>query len=75
MLVDPSVEPLAAALVFDALELERSFFAQPEPLKWTAGAANTFRSGSSAPQVGQNRGWGASIPWMNSVRVEQFEQT
>ena len=72
----PSAEPpAAAAFVFELDELDRSFFAQPEPLKWTAGGAKTFRSVSWAPQLGQNRGAGASIPWMNSVRVEQLEQT
>jgi hypothetical protein len=72
----PSPEPVAAAaLVFEVLAVERSFLAQPEPLKCTAGGTKTLRSVSSAPQVGQNRGAGASIPWMNSVRVEQFEQT
>ena len=72
----PSPDPPAtAAFVFEAEELDRSFFAQPEPLKWTAGGAKSFRSVSSAPQAGQNRGAGASMPWMNSVRVEQFEQT
>jgi hypothetical protein len=53
----------------------RSFFAQPEPLKWTAGRTIAFRSVPSAPQAGQKRGAAASIPWMNSVLVEQFAQT
>lgn len=75
-LLDPSPEPAAAAaLVFDVELVDRSFFAQPEPLKWTDGATTAFRSVPSAPQLGQNRGVGASIPWMNSVRVVQFEQT
>ena len=75
---EPSPEPeslAAAAFVFERAEVERSFFAQPEPLKWTDGATKAFRSVPSAPQDGQNRGGGASIPWMNSVRVVQFEQT
>jgi hypothetical protein len=67
--------PDAAAFVFVPLPLERSFFAQPEPLKWTAGVTQALRSVPSAPHAGQNRGAGASIPWMNSVRVAQFEQT
>ncbi len=72
----PSPEPLdAAAFVFELLALERSFFAQPEPLKWIDGATTAFRSVLSAPHAGQKRGAGASIPWMNSVRVEQVEQT
>jgi hypothetical protein len=64
----------AAAFVLEPDELERSFLAQPEPLKWTDGATNALRSVPSAPQLGQKRGCGASIPWMNSVRVVQFEQ-
>jgi hypothetical protein len=72
---EPSPDPVAAAaFVFELLD-DRSFLAQPEPLKWTVGAANTLRSVSSAPQAGQKRGVGASMPWMNSVRVEQLEQT
>jgi hypothetical protein len=67
--------PVAAAFVLVLLDDERSFLAQPEPLKWTAGETKALRSVSSAPHAGQNRGAGASIPWMNSVRVEQFEQT
>ena len=74
--MEPSPDPVAAAaFVFELLDDDRSFFAQPEPLKWTAGEANTLRSVSSAPQAGQKRGVGASMPWMNSVRVEQLEQT
>jgi hypothetical protein len=65
----------AEAFVRELLELDRSFFAQPEPLKWTAGGTKALRSVSSAPQAGQNFGGGASMPWMNSVRVEQVEQT
>ena len=73
---DPSPEPLAAAaFVFALLVLDRSFLAQPEPLKWTFGGTKALRRVSSAPHAGQNRGAGASMPWMNSVRVEQFEQT
>ena len=71
---DELPDSAAAAFVFEVLELDRSFFAQPEPLKWTLGGTNAFRSVPSAPHVGQNRGPGASMPWMNSVRVEQFEQ-
>ncbi|HUQ43887.1 MAG TPA: hypothetical protein VM451_05670 [Candidatus Limnocylindria bacterium] len=76
----PELSPSPDEAALDArvrllLALDRSFFAQPEPLKWTVGATNAFRSVSSAPQAGQNRGAGASMPWMNSVRVEQVEQT
>ena len=70
----PSPVAAAPALAFE-LAVDRSFLAHPEPLKWTAGVTNAFRSVSSAPHAGQKRGEGASIPWMNSVRVEHFEQT
>jgi hypothetical protein len=46
---------------------ERSFFAHPEPLKWTADVVIPLRSVPSAPQAGQNRGPGAWIPWITSV--------
>jgi len=77
LLLDPSVESLDVvepAFARVLLELERSFFAQPEPLKWTVGVAKAFRSVPSAPHAGQNRGPGASIPWMTSVVCPQFEQ-
>jgi len=54
---------------------DRSFFAQPEPLKWTAGVVMALRSVPSAPQFGQNFGPGSLIPWITSVRCRQFEQT
>jgi len=71
----PEEEALAPDFDREPLELERSFLAQPEPLKWTAGVANDFRSVPSAPQTGQKRGPGASMPWMTSVVCPQFEQT
>src|SRR3954471_4522990 len=51
---DVSVDRLPGAV--DAL---RSFFAQPVPLKWIAGAANAFRSVPSSPHAGQNVGVGS----------------
>jgi len=56
----------SASLVFvvDGLVL-RSFLAQPDPLKWTAGADKALRSG--APQTGQLAGPGSFTPWMTSV--------
>ena len=54
--------------------LERSFLAQPEPLKCTVGGAKALRKVPSAPQAGQNRGPGSLIPWITSVRSPQFEQ-
>jgi hypothetical protein len=53
----------------------RSFFAQPEPLKWIVGGANCLRSVCSAPHVGQNSGAGSLSPWRMSVFVPQLEQT
>jgi hypothetical protein len=47
--------------------VERSFLAQPEPLKWIAGVVNAFVILPSAPHSGQNRGPWSSIPWMTSV--------
>lgn len=35
---------------------DRSFFAQPEPLKCTVGVERAFFMVPSAPQAGQNRG-------------------
>ncbi len=46
---------------------ERSFLAQPEPLKWTAGVAQALRIVPSFPQFGQNRGPGSLIPWITST--------
>jgi len=57
------------------LELDRSFFAQPEPLKWTAGVVSALCSVPSAPHAGQKRGPGASIPWITSVFCRQDAQT
>ena len=72
----PSAESPAVPPAFTRpLELERSFFAQPEPLNSTAGAAIDFRSVPSRPQTGQNLGAGASMPWMTSVTWPQDAQT
>jgi hypothetical protein len=64
----------AAGLVRVRVDDERSFFAQPDPLKWTVGGANALRSVPSAPHAGQNRGPGASMPWITSVSCRQDEQ-
>jgi len=69
--------PSFASADFELFEVRvaaRSFFAQPEPLKWIAGVVNPFRSVPSAPQLGQNRGAGSLIRWMTSVRCPQLEQ-
>ena len=63
---------LAAALVL--LDAPRSFFAQPDPLKWIAGAPNCLRIDPSAPQLGQNSGPGSLIPCRMSARWSQAEQ-
>ena len=70
----PSSPP--ESLVFDSealaarveLVLARSFLAQPEPLKWIVGGANTLRIVLSRPQLGQNCGPGSLIPWRMSAR-------
>jgi len=64
---DDRLEPL--------LELERSFFAQPVPLKWIVGGAKAFVIVPSAPHSGQNLGPGSLIPWTTSVRWPQLLQT
>ena len=51
----------ASAAGFDDRDLleaaaDRSFFAHPEPLKWTAGVTKPLRIEPSIPQLGQNRG-------------------
>jgi hypothetical protein len=48
----------------------RSFFAQPEPLKWTAGAVTPLRT-SSLWQTGQLDGPSAWTPWITSNRCPQ----
>jgi hypothetical protein len=50
---------------------ERSFFAQPVPLKWIAGVVNAFVIVPSAPQLGQNRGPWSWMPWTTSTRCPQ----
>jgi hypothetical protein len=67
---DPS-EPLEA---FVPLDPPRSFFAQPDPLKWIVGGANSFRIVPSLPHDGQNCGPGALRPWRMSVRWSQAVQ-
>lgn len=54
---------------------DRSFFAHPEPLKWTAGDTSALRIVASAPHAGQNRGPAALMPWITSIRCRQEAQT
>ena len=74
---DPDVAPSA---VFDVRDrpgdalAERSFLAQPDPLKWTAGAEKPRRIVPSAPQLGQNLGPPSWIPWITSIRCPQLAQ-
>ena len=58
----------------DALELPRSFFAQPDPLKWIVGGANSLRIVPSLPHDGQNWGPGSFSPWRTSMRWSQAVQ-
>lgn len=80
-----SVEPVEAAGPDDGspfgaaeapaparLPLPRSFFAHPEPLKWTAGAANDLRI--VPPQIGQCDGPCPWRPWTTSISWPQAEQ-
>ncbi len=52
----------------------RSFFAQPDPLKWIVGAENCLRIVPSAPHDGQKWGPGSLIPWRMSARWSQAVQ-
>ena len=61
----------AARVALDA----RSFFAQPLPLKCTAGVLKPLCSVPSAPHAGQKRGPSALMPWMTSVTRPQALQT
>ena len=75
---DPSVDGPSPALdepsPLDALDdreldraADRSFFAQPVPLKWIDGAENALRTGA-APQTGHVSGPAALSPWITSKR-------
>src|SRR5262245_28803677 len=76
----PDAEPSASPDVEDPFELDealaerRSFFAQPEPLKWMAGGANALRIVPSLPHDGQNWGAGSLRPRSSSVRWSHAEQ-
>jgi hypothetical protein len=61
----PSAEP--DVLEPDDEVARRSFLAQPEPLKWMAGAANALRSWA-LPQFGQALGPSACTPCITSKR-------
>lgn len=63
-----SLDPDAAAAALVAAEPPRSFFAQPEPLKWIAGVVNCLRIVPPAPHEGQKCGPGSLMPWRMSAR-------
>ncbi len=69
-----SVASLESVDDFDALVELRSFFAQPEPLKWIAGVVKPFDMVPSAPHSGQKVGPWSLIPWTISVRWPHAEQ-
>jgi hypothetical protein len=69
-----SPDPDAAAAARVAAVPPRSFFAQPEPLKWIAGVVNCLRIVPSAPHEGQKCGPGSLIPWRMSARWSQAVQ-
>lgn len=71
-LLEP-LSPAAVALRDLALEL-RSFFAHPDPLKWTAGALMALRIGPP-PHSGQLLGSSAWTPCITSNRRPQFAQS
>jgi hypothetical protein len=52
----------------------RSFFAQPDPLKWMVGGANAFLIGPR-PHDGHVVGGSAWTPWTTSKRVPQAAQS
>jgi hypothetical protein len=65
----PDPEPAAERLLAC-----RSFFAQPEPLKWTVGAAMALRTGPE-PHSGQADGGSPYTPWTTSKRRPQAAQS
>ena len=72
--VAPSPDAFELEDDFEPLELPRSFFAQPEPLKWMVGGANSLRIVPASPHEGQKSGPGSLRPWRMSVRWSQAVQ-
>jgi hypothetical protein len=74
----PSVPPWPSEAVAlpdpGVVVARRSFLAQPEPLKWTAGAANALRT-RSLPHEGQAEGPSMWTPCITSKRMPQAEQS
>jgi hypothetical protein len=76
VVVDPSPlpDPSPAGVARDRAAARRSFFAQPEPLKWMAGGAKALRTGAP-PHSGHAVGPSAWTPWMTSNRRPQAAQS
>jgi hypothetical protein len=72
--VDPPSAPSADDPPVDGAGGRRSFLAQPDPLKWTAGAPIALRTGPE-PQSGQEAGGSPYTPWIASNRRPQAEQS
>ncbi len=70
----PSPPSPAAAVVAEAGLARRSFLAQPDPLKWTAGAENALRTGPE-PHSGQTVGGSSCSPWIVSNRRPHAAQS
>ena len=61
----PAAGAASLPTAFVGLALRRSFLAQPEPLKWTAGGESSFFM--APPHVSQAAGPGPSTPWTTST--------
>jgi hypothetical protein len=77
--VSPDDVPAPASAGFvsdvdDRFVALRSFFAQPDPLKWTAGVAIALRT-SFEWQTGHDFGPSSWTPWTTSNRCPQWWQT
>ncbi len=71
----PEPEPSPATFDVPGLAVaRRSFFAQPDPLKWIAGVAKAFLIGPP-PQSGHSVGGSAWTPRRTSNRWPQFAQS
>lgn len=70
----PSAPSPVVGAAFDPAAVRRSFFAQPDPLKWTAGAETALRIGPD-PHSGHAAGGPAWRPWMASNRRPHAEQS
>lgn len=69
---EPSVLDPLRAPAFVWLMARRSFLAQPEPLKWTAGVESSFRI--EPPHVAHASGAGPLTPWTTSTTRPQTVQ-